>query len=537
MANINEHNVYFGPDALKKYFDPDCQPPLPLVELPDRLNPFHQDGVRIYAKMMTMHPANNVKAIPAMNLLEKTVVPGKTKTIVEFSSGSTVISMSMLARLMHGISDTRAFLSNKSTETKLRMMQFFGLDVTLFGGPSQPDPLDERGGIQTARTMAMGSEEIVNPNQYDNDDNWHAHIRWTGPQIFKQLPEINVLCAGMGTSGTMTGLGTYFKEVKPSVLRLGVCTAPGDRVPGPRTFALMQVQEFPWREALDVHEEVSSYDAFSLSLDLCREGVVCGPSSGLSLKGLYQMLEKRKRAGTLRQLAGPDGSIHCVFLCFDLPYQYVGDYFEKLGPERFPPIRNQNLVGVDLYRYDESWERSPVVLFTDYYEIPQCFSNHPLSAMVLRPLRCVLDLRTAGDFGTWHLPGSVNIPLHSLDSHTVKPFSDADVLEAQWLELEALFSNADVLGKLSGHQVLMLCYHGDTARVASSVLRAKGIAADSLRGGYQALKDHLLWGSSNGVESNKMGKAATATVEAVDAAAEDAVVAAVETAVMVTDPR
>ncbi|BCS11412.1 hypothetical protein ALUC_40752A [Aspergillus luchuensis] len=306
MANINEHNVYFGPDALKKYFDPDCQPPLPLVELPDRLNPFHQDGVRIYAKMMTMHPANNVKAIPAMNLLEKTVVPGKTKTIVEFSSGSTVISMSMLARLMHGISDTRAFLSNKSTETKLRMMQFFGLDVTLFGGPSQPDPLDERGGIQTARAMAMGSEEIVNPNQYDNDDNWHAHIRWTGPQIFKQLPEINVLCAGMGTSGTMTGLGTYFKEIKPSVLRLGVCTAPGDRVPGPRTFALMQVQEFPWREALDVHEEVSSYDAFSLSLDLCREGVVCGPSSGLSLKGLYQMLEKRKMAGTLRQLAGPD---------------------------------------------------------------------------------------------------------------------------------------------------------------------------------------------------------------------------------------
>lgn len=156
--------------------------------------------------------------------------------------------------------------------------------------------------------------------------------------------------------------------------------------------------------------------------------------------------------------------------------------------------------------------------------------------MVLRPLCCVLDLRTAGDFGTWHLPGSVNIPLHSLDSHTAKPFSDADVLEAQWLELEALFSNADVLGKLSGHNVLMLCYHGDTARVASSVLRAKGIAADSLRGGYQALKDHLLWGS-NGVESNKMGKAASATVEAVDAAAEDAVVAAVETAVVVTDPR
>lgn len=67
--NMNERNVYFGPDSLKKYFDPDSQPPLPLVELPEHLNPYYRDGIRIYAKMMTMHPANNVKAMPGgMNL-------------------------------------------------------------------------------------------------------------------------------------------------------------------------------------------------------------------------------------------------------------------------------------------------------------------------------------------------------------------------------------------------------------------------------------------------------------------------------------
>jgi cysteine synthase A len=66
MTNINECNTYFGPDSLKKYFDPDSQPPLPLVELPPHLNPYYKDGVRIYAKMMTMHPANNVKAMPGM---------------------------------------------------------------------------------------------------------------------------------------------------------------------------------------------------------------------------------------------------------------------------------------------------------------------------------------------------------------------------------------------------------------------------------------------------------------------------------------
>lgn len=201
--------------------------------------------------------------------------------------------------------------------------------------------------------MASESEKILNPNQYENNNNWGSHIRWTGPQIYKQLPEINVLCAGMGTSGTMTGLGTYFKQAKPSVYRLGVCTAPGDRVPGPRSFALMKPVEFPWKEAVDTIEEVNSWDSFSLSLDLCREGIVCGPSSGFNLQGLFQMLEKRKAANTLSDLRGPDGSIHSVFLCCDLPYQYIDEYFQKLGADKFHPINNE--VGPLLYKINVSY--------------------------------------------------------------------------------------------------------------------------------------------------------------------------------------
>lgn len=431
-------------------------------------------------------------------MLQSSVTPS-TKTVIEYSSGSTVISMAMIARVMHGIDDVRAFLSNKTSEAKLRLMQFFGLDITLFGGPSQPEPFDERGGIQNARSMALGSGEILNPNQYENDDNWGAHVRWTGPQIFKQLPEINVLCAGMGTSGTMTGLGTYFKEAKPSVVRLGVCTAAGDRVPGPRSFALLAPVEFPWRAAVDVIEEVNSYDSFSWSLDLCREGIVCGPSSGFNLKGLFQMFEKRKEAGTLSELAGPDGLIHSVFLCCDLPYQYISEYFSKLGADKFHPIRNEDLTQVDLYRYDESWERSPIVLFTHFYETPKSLTQNLLSNLILRPQCCVLDLRTAPDFSTWHLPGSVNIPLQSLNSHTPKPFSDPQVLEAEWRELEGIFSEEKAIAQLKGRHVLVICYNGDTARIATSVLRAKGIEGDSLRGGYQALRDHGLW-TEGGVE-------------------------------------
>ena len=76
-------------------------------------------------------PGNNelTEDTLALNLLESGVKPGKTETIIEYSSGSTVISMSMVARVFHGLSDVRAYLSNKTSPAKLRLMQFFGLDM------------------------------------------------------------------------------------------------------------------------------------------------------------------------------------------------------------------------------------------------------------------------------------------------------------------------------------------------------------------------------------------------------------------------
>ncbi|KAH7226678.1 tryptophan synthase beta subunit-like PLP-dependent enzyme [Fusarium oxysporum] len=503
MASPNPLNVYKGQESIQKYFDPESAPPLPLVEIPDSLNPYRQDGVRIYAKMMTMHPANNVKAMPALNLLQNCVVPGKTKAVVEYSSGSTVLSMSLISRAIHGVDDVRAFLSNKTSSTKLKLMQFFGIDITLFGGPSQPEPLDERGGIRAAQRLAQESDAtIINPNQYENDLNWNAHVKWTGPQIYKQLPEINVICAGMGTSGTMTGLGTYFKDAKPTVYRLGVCTAPGDRVPGPRSFALMAPVQFPWKRAVDHIEEVDSHNSFSMSLDLCRNGIVCGPSSGFNLKGLYQLIEKRKAEGTLSDLAGPDGTINCVFLCCDLPYQYINEYFDKLGESYFPSIKNQDLLEVDLYRYDEKWERSASEALDAFFDVdrgalldmvladPKTGSVNTVDLQsILRSKQdtTIIDLRQPDDFSMFHLPGAVNMPF--VQDGTPSPFSDAKLLESLWKNLDGAFKapGAEVQSLLSGRRVLLTCYDGDSARVATSVLRAKGYEADSIRGGFQAL--------------------------------------------------
>ncbi|KAF2141920.1 uncharacterized protein K452DRAFT_227743 [Aplosporella prunicola CBS 121167] len=485
----NHLNVYSGEDSLKQYFNPDCQPPLPLVEIPGCLNPYRQDGVRIYAKMMTMLPANNVKSLPALNMLS-TNVSEKTEKIIEYSSGSTVISMSLIGRVFHGINDTGAYLSNKTSDAKLRLMQFFGLNITLFGGPSQPEPLDNRGGIQAARLQAIENDNVVNPNQYENEENWRAHYKWTGPQILKQLPEIQVLCAGMGTSGTMTGIGTYFKDIKPSVIRVGVCTAAGDRVPGPRSYALMAPVVFPWRAATDMTEEVGSVDAYALSLALSREGLICGPSSGFNLQGLYQFIEKRKSAGTLDEIRDENGETNCVFLCCDLPYQYINEYFGKLDANQFSPITNHHLTAVDLYRYDEAWELNGNDAFSQF------FDPHPLGGAGMPTLKVsviLLDLREANDFNERHLPGAVNIPMNSVKKSLPSPFFNSEVLRDQWQAMESFFGEQvkrctiPGVSSLQGRRVLMTCYTGDTARVATSILQAKNIDAHSIAGGAGAV--------------------------------------------------
>lgn len=192
------------------------------------------------------------------------------------------------------------------------------------------------------RRLAKENSNVCYPGQYDNDHNWGAHVKWTGAQIYRQLPEINILCTTVGTGGQITGTGVYLKSVKPSVKVVGVCNVFGDPTPGPRHFPGFESSPFPWRETIDVFEDVASAQAFETSMQLSRHGLICGPSSGEALVGLLQYLQKAKESGTLQDLADScTGDISCVFICCDLPYQYLPLYFEKLGEEKFPPILNK----------------------------------------------------------------------------------------------------------------------------------------------------------------------------------------------------
>lgn len=111
----------------------------------------------------------------------------------------------------------------------------------------------------------------------------------------------------------MTGTGGYLKTVFPDIVNLGVFTAAGDFVPGPRPSNLVHSSnDLPWRQVVNAAEHVDSSGAYAESLELCRQGILCGPSSGLALKGLYQYLEKvTQTPEELDRIRGPDGFVNC----------------------------------------------------------------------------------------------------------------------------------------------------------------------------------------------------------------------------------
>ncbi|KAG8794545.1 hypothetical protein FRC12_023754 [Ceratobasidium sp. 428] len=428
---------------------------------------------------------------------EEGKVTKDTNTIIEYSSGSTVISLGILAHIM-GIETVKAYLSNKTSPAKLDLLRFFGLDITLFPGHGQPEPLDPNGGIFAA-TRDGEAEGAYNPDQYSNPNNWESHVRWTAPQIMRQLPEIKVFASSIGTSGTVTGCGLALKKSKPDITRVGVCTAPNDRVPGPRSYSLLEpVTWFPWRDAIDAMEEVTSPEAFEYSLDLCRNGLLVGPSSGMAMLGLFKFFDRTmKEKGTLDHLRNEDGDIPCVFICCDGPFQYIREYYEKLDESHFLPIRNSELLNVDPYAYNLDWELSPCEAYAKLFAPKSPTNGHNTNAKAPRDRGkaefnpssaiVVLDLRSTDDFSHLRLPNSINFPI----GRTRNPYQHPPTMVEQFKLIDSRIGvdakedtefGDQVLG---GKVVFTFGYDGHSARLAMSVLRNRGLEAYCVMGGSE----------------------------------------------------
>jgi [CysO sulfur-carrier protein]-thiocarboxylate-dependent cysteine synthase len=271
----------------------------PLVEI-SRMSP--NPAVRILAKLEMTNPTGSVKDRVAKYLVEDLEQRGLLKPdsiILEPTSGNTGIALAMIGR-RKGYRVALVMPDNVTNERR-QMAALFGAEVI-----DSPGRLGSNGAIALAKHLVSKDERFVMPYQYGNDANPRAHYETTGPEILADCPEVDVFVAGLGTSGTLMGVGRYMHERKPGVRIVAAEPLPGETVQGLRSLEDGFVPEILDPALLSAKYLVSNRDAVAALRDLVfREGIFGGPSCGAVLVAAAREARKMS-SGTIVALL-PDG--------------------------------------------------------------------------------------------------------------------------------------------------------------------------------------------------------------------------------------
>jgi cysteine synthase len=323
-------NVYAGPDSIRDFLNPENCPPSPLVELPPHLNSFRDRNVRIFAKLAFLSPLLNIKSIPVFHMLQEAEQQGLLQgvhTIVENSSGNTAFCLAVTAA-QFGVKRVVAFVPFDIAPGKLDMLRLVGAQPELRRGAP-----DEPSSIQQAKE-AGGKPGFFSPSQYENYDNPGAFEKWLAPQIWQQTGgKLTVFAAGLGTTGTVLGSSRFFRTCSHKIEIVGTRCAPDQAVPGVRSAVRLREVSLDWRSGVDTVVDIMARESYKRSLELCRSGIVCGPSSGFAVAGLLHYLETRE--ADLDQLRNRDGEVIAAFVCADTPLPYLDKYSTYLDPSDF----------------------------------------------------------------------------------------------------------------------------------------------------------------------------------------------------------
>ena len=234
-------------------------------------------NVRLYFKLEGQNPGGSVKDRPALNMIRSGLERGDfnaTSKLIEATSGNTGIALAMIAGV-YGL-DIELVMPENSTKERIQTMQAYGAKVTL-------TPADI--GIEGARDYVVDkvkNEGYVMLDQFGNEDNWKAHYKTTGPEIWKATNgQITHFVSSMGTTGTITGTSTYLKEQKTDVRIIGVQPEEGSRIPGIRKWSPEYVPSIYDASKIDTICYVSETEAVQMAKRLAREeGIFSGMSSG-----------------------------------------------------------------------------------------------------------------------------------------------------------------------------------------------------------------------------------------------------------------
>ncbi|QBD82287.1 cysteine synthase [Ktedonosporobacter rubrisoli] len=269
----------------------------PLVELKS-FSP--HPGVEIYAKLEGMNPSGSIKDRVARRMIEEAEANGKLKPgsiLLEPTSGNTGIALAMISRIKGY--QFIAVMPDNVTRERRQMLELYGAQI-VFSDGSQ----GSNGAVRLAQEMAARDERYVMLYQYGNQANPGAHYYGTALEIIKDLPDLDVFVAGLGTGGTLTGNARRLKEYNPAIKIVAAEPLQGDGVQGLRSLEDGFVPPVLDQSLLDAKILVSGIDAIRRTRQLKdQEGIFAGPSCGASLHAALRVALSLERGKIVTILA------------------------------------------------------------------------------------------------------------------------------------------------------------------------------------------------------------------------------------------
>ena len=294
-------------------------------------------GARLLAKLEYMNPGGSIKDRLARPMIDAAERDGSLKpggTIVEPTSGNTGVGLAMIAA-QRGYRCVFV-MPDKMSREKIALLRAFGAEVVVC--PTNVEPDDPASYYSVSNRLAEEIPGAWKPDQYSNQNNPRAHYEQTGPELYEQLgDDLNVLVAGVGTGGTVTGLTRYLRERLPSLEVVGA-DPEGSIYHSPeiRPDLTEGVGEDFWPTTFDPASvdrwiTVSDRDAFLAARRRARaEGVLVGGSAGMALHAAIQVCRETDPSKNVLVIL-PDGGRPYLSKVFDDAWMIEHGFLERVG--------------------------------------------------------------------------------------------------------------------------------------------------------------------------------------------------------------
>ena len=261
---------------------------------------------RILLKLEGQNPGGSVKDRIARSMVLTAEADGTLTTgatIIEPSSGNTGIALAMIART-RGYRVKIVLPDNVSVERR-QMLEVYGAEII-----ESPGAEGSNGAVHRAQALAQQHPEWVFLYQYENEANPRAHYETTGPEIWAEVPDVTHFVAGLGTSGTLMGVGRFLKEQNPDIEVLAVEPPVGELVEGLRNLDEGYIppvfERWGGVDLLDGKRIVRPRESLEWTRRLAELGIFCGISTGASMAGAVRVAERIDR-GTIVTIAADGG--------------------------------------------------------------------------------------------------------------------------------------------------------------------------------------------------------------------------------------